>query len=471
MITDIEAGYINIVAVKDLSRLGRNHLQLGYYTDMFFPEHKVTFVSVLDEIDTSVRVDDLAPIKNFVNEMQARHISQSTKHSLRALAEAGQFMGAYAPYGYRLQTNNHHKLYIDPKAAQIVRSMYAWCIAGDGFTKIAKKLNERGVLCPTDYLNKNQPFFYSSTYHNRYHEWNMTSVRMILTNPVYKGMLVQNRRTSSTFKGHRQTKTPPETWSIKEHTHRAIVDEPSWDLAQEAIAKRRNVGAEDRRTRHDYVGLFRCHECGAAMVYSEHGTKCYFQCGTNHRKGGCYCSAHYISLFDLEEEVLAQIKKFAKMCADNQSEAQLQLSQRIYKQYSSSNSLLDGKIERLEKSIKDVNRCIIEAFDNVYSKTIPMSRYKQLMGKFEPQLDNLEKELESTVKQRVDVDGLLNQVGEFIIIARHYRYVKELDADVLHALVERIDLTEKVMENGKKKKLLIYFKYVGLLTWKGRWWA
>ena len=326
MISDIEAGHINIVAVKDLSRLGRNHLQLGYYTDIFFLEHRITFVYVLDEIDTSVRTDDLAPIKNFVNEMQARHISQSTKHPLRAKAESGQFLGAYAPYGYKLQANNHHKLYIDPKTAQVVRDMYEWCIAGDGFTRIAKRLNENGVLCPTDYLNKNQPFFYSSTYHNGYHEWNMTSVRMILTNPVYKGMLVQNRRTSSTFKGHRQTKTPPDTWSIKEHTHRAIIDEQTWDLAQEAIAKLRNPASADKKKRHNYVGLFRCHECGAAMVYSEHGTLCFFQCGTSRRRGLEHCSTHYINLFDLEEEVLEQVKKFAKICADDPGEAQVYLS-------------------------------------------------------------------------------------------------------------------------------------------------
>ena len=471
MIADIEAGHISIVAVKDLSRLGRNHLQLGYYTDMFFPEHKIQFVSVLDEIDTSVRVDDLAPIKNFVNEMQARHISQSTRHSLRAKAEAGMFLGAYAPYGYKLQPNNHHKLYIDSKAAEVVRNIYGWCIAGDGFTKIAKRLNESGVLCPTDYLNKNQPFFYSSTYHNRYHEWNMTSVRMILTNPVYKGMLVQNRRTSSTFKGHQQTKTSPETWSVKEHTHRAIIDEQTWDLAQEAIAKRRNPGVGDKKKRHNYVGMLRCHECGAAMVYSENGTKCYFRCGTNQRKGKEFCSSHYINLFDLEEEVLTQVQKFAKLCADDPGEAQVFLAQRIYKQYSSSNSLLDRKTERLEKLIKEVNACIIDAFDKVYSKEITTKRYKELMSKFEPKLESLETELETTTKMRVDVDGLLNQINNFIKIARHYRYVKLLDADVIHELIERIDLSEKITETGNKKKLLIYFKYVGLLTGKGRWWA
>lgn len=170
----------------------------------------------------------------------------------------------------------------------------------------------------------------------------MTSVRMILTNPVYKGMLVQNRRTSSTFKGHQQTKTSPETWSIKEHTHRAIIDEQTWDLAQEAIAKRRNWSGRQEKL-HDYIGLFRCHECGAAMVYSEHGTKCYFLCGTNHRKGKEYCSSHYINLFDLEEEVLLQVQRFAKLSADNPGEAQMLLAQKIYKHYSSTNSLLDRK--------------------------------------------------------------------------------------------------------------------------------
>jgi site-specific DNA recombinase len=148
MIADIEAGLISIVLVKDLARLGRNHLKLGYYTDMYFPEHKIQFVSVLDEIDTAVATSDLAPIKNFVNEMQALHISQSTKHSLRAKAEAGFFMGSYAPFGYQLRPDNHHKLYIDPKAAKVVKDIYEWCISGDGFTKIARRLNELNIPCP-----------------------------------------------------------------------------------------------------------------------------------------------------------------------------------------------------------------------------------------------------------------------------------------------------------------------------------
>ena len=113
------------------------------------------------------------------------------------------FMGSYAPFGYQLHSDNHHELYIDPKAAKVVTSIYEWCINGDGFTKIARRLSEQEILCRTDYLNKKHPFFFSSTYHNRYHEWNMTTVRMILTNPVYKGMLVQNRRTSSTFRGNK----------------------------------------------------------------------------------------------------------------------------------------------------------------------------------------------------------------------------------------------------------------------------
>lgn len=114
------------------------------------------------------------------------------------------------------------------------------------------------------------------------------------------------------------------------------------------------------------------------MVYSEHGTKCYFLCGTNHRKGKEYCSSHYINLFDLEEEVLLQVQRFAKLSADNPGEAQMLLAQKIYKQYSSTNSLLDRKIECLETSIKEVNNCIIDAFDKVYSKEITTKRYKEL---------------------------------------------------------------------------------------------
>ncbi|NLE26192.1 MAG: DUF4368 domain-containing protein [Clostridiaceae bacterium] len=191
----------------------------------------------------------------------------------------------------------------------------------------------------------------------------------------------------------------------------------------------------------------------------------------NRRKGNEHCSTHYINLFDLEEEVLGQVRKFAKLCADDPGEAQVFLAQRIYKQYSSSNSLLDRQIERLEKLIKEVNTCIIDSFDSIYSKAITMKRYKELMRKFEPELEHLETDLKSTIKKRVDVDNLLNQISDFIKLARHYRYVKQLDAEVLHELIERIDLSERVDEDGKKKKLLIYFKHVGLLTGKGRWWS
>ena len=469
MIADIESGLISIVLVKDLSRLGRNHLQLGYYTDIYFPEHMVQFVSVLDEIDSLNAPSDLAPIKNFVNEMQARQISQNTSKSLRAKAEAGLFMGAYAPYGYQLHSDNHHKLYVDPKAANMVKDIYQWCIDGDGFTKIARRLNELKTLCPTDYLNKKQPFFFSSSYHNRYHEWNMTSVRMILLNPVYKGMLVQNRRSSSTFRDNKQIKTSPDTWSIKEHTHRAIIDSTTWDAAQEAIAKRRACAKVDRKKRHDYVGIFKCHECGSAMVYTEHGSKCFFQCGKSHSKGVKYCTTHYISHFDLEECILTQIQKYAKLCAGDENEAKNQLSKRIIDQYSSSNSLLDKKIHKLEQSIQEVNTCIIDAFDQVYAEKIEYSRFQLLINKFETQLQTLEAKRDLAQGQRVNVDALIGQIDSFIKLIRHYRYAKNLTPDIVHDLIERIEISEKETEDGRKKKVLIYFKHVGLLSSKGRW--
>lgn len=469
MIADIESGLIDIVLVKDLSRLGRNHLKLGYYTDIFFPEHMVQFVSVLDEIDSLNAPSDFAPIKNFVNEMQARQISQNTSKSLRAKAEAGLFMGAYAPYGYQLHPDNHHKLYIDPKAANVVKDIYQWCINGDGFTKIAKRLNELKILCPTDYLNKKQPFFFSSSYHNRYHEWNMTSVRMILMNPVYKGMLVQNRRSSSTFRGNKQVKTSPDTWSIKEHTHRAIINSTTWDAAQEAIAKRRARTKVDCKKHHDYVGIFKCHECGSAMVYSESGAKCYFQCGKSHSKGSKYCTTHYISHFDLEECILTQIQKYAKLCAGDENDARQQLEHRIIGQYSNSNSLLDKKIQKLEQSIQEVNACMIDAFDQVYAQTIEYSRFQLLINKFESQLQTLEAKRDTAQGQRVNVDALISQIDDFIKLARHYRYVKFLTPDVINDLVERIELSEKETDDGRKKKVFIYFKHIGLLSSKGRW--
>ena len=264
MIADIEAGKVNCVIVKDLSRFGRDYIDTGRYLERYFPELGVRFISITDGIDSMKQAYDmLLPIKNIFNEQYARDISKKVQTAVKTKQKAGEFIGAFTSYGYKKSPVDKNKLVIDEYAANVVRRIFSLYIQGYGKQRIAKLLNAEGILCPAEYkraigLNYNNPNKLDSTTY-----WSYSTINSILHREMYVGNMVQG--TKHQRMRSKQKKMDKDKWIIVENTHEPIIDKETWEKAQSLLHKRtRELDLETNK--NIFAGFVKCGDCGRAMV-------------------------------------------------------------------------------------------------------------------------------------------------------------------------------------------------------------
>lgn len=311
MLADIEAGRVNCVIVKDLSRFGRDYIDTGKYLERYFPERGVRFISITDHIDSDGQsYDMLLPIKNIFNEQYARDISKKIHASMQTKQKAGDFIGAFAPYGYRKSTADKNKLVPDAYAAGVVKRIFDLYNRGYGKSRIAALLNGEGIVCPSVYKQYNGERYRNSNRLDSTFYWTYSTVNRILQNELYIGNMVQGRK-SQEMRSKAKAKKRAD-WIVVPRTHEAIIDRDTWEKTQELL-KRRTRNPDMRTNRGIFAGFLRCGDCGRALVkkttgsaHKEHALRYY--CGTYVRSGRQYCTPHAVSHSVLEEIVRRDLR-------------------------------------------------------------------------------------------------------------------------------------------------------------------
>ena len=235
LIQAVENGLINLILVKDLSRLGRDYIQTGQYTEVYFPSKNVRFIAVNDEVDSDQPLNDLAPFRNVVNEMVARDTSRKIRSSFQTKMREGAFIGNFAPYGYQKDNHDKNHLVIDSNTAPIVHRIFEMAAFGCSSANIAKSLNEQKISSPAVYRCQKYPHLKLANYTQK-KAWSASTIRKILKNPVYRGHSAQGKSVKSSFKNRHVCALPMQEWIIVENTHEAIVEQELFDLANEMIA-------------------------------------------------------------------------------------------------------------------------------------------------------------------------------------------------------------------------------------------
>ncbi len=310
MLGDIEAGKINCVIVKDLSRFGRDYIDTGKYLERYFPDNDIRFISIMDNIDSAKQAYDmLLPIKNIFNEQYARDISQKVHGSMKTKQKAGEFIGAFASYGYRKSSIDKNKLVIDEYAADIVRRIFNMYIKGYGKNSIAVTLNQEGIICPSEYKKMNGEKYKNSNRLESTSYWTYSTINRLLQNEMYAGNMVQGRKTQ-TMRG-KQRAIPKEDWIVVPNTHEAIIDSNTWEKAQDLL-KRRTRNLDLNSNKSMFAGFLKCGDCGRSLVKktvkSKEGTSIMnYCCGTYVRSGRQYCTPHSIQHSVLETIVLKDL--------------------------------------------------------------------------------------------------------------------------------------------------------------------
>ena len=455
MIADIEAGIIDTVITKDLSRLGRERLGVGHYTEIYFPEHNVRYIALLDNIDTyfDAGMNDMAPFKGVINDMYVRDISKKIRSSLIERKKAGNFLGVTAPYGYQKDPNNKFHLIINEKEAEVVKRVFRLYLEGNGLTRIAQILTKDGIPVPGESRNigkTRRTALYSS--------WKQTTIRRILDNRVYLGELVQFKRRKINYKSKRRITVPEEERYICKGTHEAIIDEESFNAVQNILKKNKSF----KGTKHDYLfkGLLFCSECGARLnvTYSNYALKKYGEyryttiCYSYSRLYSDICTRHSNSIPELEEVLIKHIKEVCSRYINENLQDELINMAKKQKQLELKQISNEKRLETLEQKISDIGLYIKNLYMDKVKGVVNENDYISLVADFTKDKDNLIKEKEELIKIINNQKPQINETAKIERLAKEFLSLERPTKQLLNELIEKITISEN-------KEINIYFKF------------
>jgi len=455
MIKDIEEGVIDTVITKDLSRLGRERLMVGYYTEMYFPEHNVRYIALLDNIDTYIDsgMNDMAPFKGVINDMYVRDISKKIRSSLTERRKAGNFLGVTAPYGYQKDPNNKFHLIINEKEAEVVKRVFRLYLEGNGLTKIAQILTKKGIPVPGETRNigkTRKTALYSS--------WKQTTIRRILDNRVYLGELVQFKRKKVNYKSKKRITVPEEERYICKGTHDPIIDEEDFNTVQNILKKNKSF----KGTKHDYLfkGLLYCKECGARLniTYSNYALKKFGEyryttiCYSYSRLYSDICTRHSNNIFELEEVLIKHIKAVCSNYINETLKDELVNIAKRKKLDELKQVNNEKRLEALERKITDIGLYIKSLYIDKVKGVVSENDYISLAADFTKDRDNLIKEKTELIKIIQNDKPVKDETAKIEKLAKEFLSLEKPTKQLLNELIEKITISEN-------KEIDIYFKF------------
>ena len=475
MIKDIESGLINCVITKDLSRLGRNYLDCGLYLEVFFPEHNVRYIAVNDGVDTlNKSAMDITPFRNILNEMYSADVSVKIKSAYRARFQQGKFMGTTAPYGYVKDPADHNHLLIDDKVAHVVREIFDLALAGNGIAKIRKHINKQHILRPAAYAVEQGATGYERYFEgneeNRY-IWSENSVRGILRSPIYAGNLAGYKRIAANMKSKKRPSKLPEEWEVIPDTHEGIVTQEEFDTVQQLITSRRlpeNKGGFE----NIFAGVIKCADCGYAMrAMSANRRKrpdiidcVQYTCNNYGRYGNVMCTAHSIEARDLFNAVLTDINRFADM-AVNDEKAVRAIEKRLTETDHSRAKALEKEQRKLNKRLAELDRLFSSLYEDKVMERITERNFEMMSGKYQKEQLEIVARLKEVTETLGDSYEKSQGVRDFLSLIRNYQGIKELDATIINALIDKILVSEreKFTDGTVRQEIKIYYKFIGFV--------
>lgn len=445
LLNDIELGKINMVITKDMSRLGRDYIGTGNLIEKYFPEHNVRYIAVTDNIDTFLDSsnNDIAPFKAIMNDMYAKDISKKIKSSLRAKMKEGKWVGGRTPFGYNQDKDNKNHLMINEEQANIVRRIFDMCLEGLSFFKIAKKLTNEGVKTPAQYYN----FEWKKNYNLKYGEWHSKTVRDILTNRMYIGDMVQNRRVKVNYKVKKVIKNNPKDYIVVENTHEAIIDKDIFYEVQKRIPK--NKGRNEKKEIHLLDGLLYCGDCGHRISIQSRRKKdnrCYTICNyyrTYMRQK--LCTTHSNNYEKLEKAI---IKSLTEMCLNYINKDKIKNN--VLTNLDVDNKVNDKKeLEMIINDIKQINDNLDIIYIDKLNKKITEEQFERVKTKLGNELmikQNRYNELNNNMNYTINEESKNKMVIEYI---NKFLSMKDPSRELIINLIDKIEIFEDKIINIK----------------------
>ena len=465
MICQLEEGRAAAVFVKDLSRLGRNYIEVGRLTEEFFPEHDIRLVAVSDNIDTAEGENELAPIRNLFNEWYARDISKKRRISNKIKGNAGEPMGQ-PPYGYMKDLDNPKRWIVDDEAAQVVKRIYSMTLDGLGTEQIAAQLEKDGILTPRAYwLQKGvkRPGKGKQLPPTR---WNSSTVTKILSLQEYCGDILNFKTYSKSYKNKKRIDNDRENWVVFKDVHEPIIDRAVWEQVQQKRGTRRRRRTNDGE-KNMFSGLLVCADCGNNLHYHFNQGNPeikYFNCSNYKGNRGTCTSTHYVRVDFLEQVVLGEIKrltKFASHYEDDFVKAVMGSSQQSV--------ALDRKLKEKELTLLQARDEELDGlFERIYEDNVSGKLSDDRFAKMSRRYEEEQKEVSEKIKTlRSEMDKLSSKAvtaDMFISTVRKYTRAKALTPRMLNELIDRIEVHQAEKIDGEwVQHLTIHYNCVGAI--------
>lgn len=463
----MENGKVAVLITKDLSRLGRNYIEVGNYTEILFPRWNVRYIAVNDNFDSLYSDgNELAPFKNLFNEWYARDTSKKIRAVQRAKAERGERVGTTTPYGYYRDKEHGGRLIVDEETAPNVKLIFQMCASGIGPTKIANELGKRKIPKPSAKRYERDGVVVTNTDINDLYGWNGRTVGDILENEIYLGHTVNFRSTTISYKDKRKKSVPKDKQYRFENTHEAIIDKETWDIVQRVRLGRRRMNLIDDVNK--YSGLLYCADCGSKLTFYRGRTiepeKFCFICShyrsnTSTRK----CTPHNIREVVLDEIILEEIRRITYMARTKTNEFAEYISQKTSSQSRREINAKSAELEKLKRRDNELNAIFKRLYEDNILGRLPDEQFKLLsqgylseQKEIKEKLPVLESEIERLKAESAGID-------KFIQIAKKYTDIQELTPEILRTFIEKIVIHERDKWHSKSahQQIDIYFTHIG----------
>ena len=468
MLEDARNGVINLILVKDLSRLGRDYVEVGRYADIVFPSLGCRFVSVLDCLDSEGDNTDMLHFRSLMNDYHLRDLSSKIKSVLLAKKQSGQCLSFKAPYGYSKSSEDKHRLVIDEYSANVVRRIFELRASGVSTSKIAAVLNNDSILPPLAY-------WYQQSGKERRRgslTWSSVVVTGILRNEVYLGNLIMNYIGSRSYKDSAMVKKPPAEWIRCEGTHEAIIAQEVWNTVQEvnAAATRRYAGR--RAPSHQlFSGKLVCADCGGALVanterhrLSNGSTKEYisYHCGRHGTSGGSVCSRHTIFEKSLTQIILAEIRTQTQAVAVDEAAVADRLRRKSAEYDELYFSDIRYEIAKLNRRIQELEGLTAKLYEDKCNGTISESVFTVLMGKNEQERISKSTRMDALCSQIEGIDKKNAAIHSWLEIIKKHLDLQALDRPTIDELIDHIEIGERYIEDSQRRQNVnVFYRFVG----------
>ena len=469
MLSEIESGRIGTVIVKDMSRFGRNYLQVGFYTEMLFPQKEIRFIAINNGVDSAKpQENDFTPFLNIMNEFYAKDTSNKIKSVFKARMENGKRCSGNVPYGFYRLPDDKQQLYVDPVAGAVVRQIFDLAASGTNLTAIAEKLSEMHILIPSAYNAKYHPEQNNHIVWDDPYRWRISVIASILDRREYLGHTVLHKTEQISFKTKKRKTVAPEDRLLFPNTHEAIVDEETWNLAhkyREASRQVKRVPNGTYSQAHILCGFLYCADCGQRMRLqsSKHNghLSFSFRCGS-YASDRNSCTSHSIPANSVEQLLLTTLKRVSKRVFEDEKGFAEFLKEQYEAKASEKPTKAKAELQEAKKRFDELDNLIRSLYENFVSGKLPERQYQSLMRQYDEEQTAVEAKMNELSEEITEQQGTPLKIDRFVALIKKYKEPTELTNELVRELLDKI-VVHQAEGKGKEKvqRVDIYFNFVG----------